>query len=289
MRLGLKFNLVMSAAFICGLALATVFVDTLTQRIARRSVLSNAASLMAEVDATIHYTNSEVAPLLGRLSKVQFLPQSVPFYAAERSFGLLTKELPEYSLRQPADNPTNPSDRPQQWEADIIAALQADPRRTSLTTERMTEAGEIMSLARPIRVGAECLQCHSTPEAAPAAMLDVYGSHNGFGWKLGSIVGAQIVSVPERVALSLAHDSLYILIGALAAVFTIMLVVLNLMLHAIIVAPVRRMARMADEVSLGNLDAPEFEHRSRDEISSLATSFNRMRRSLVAAFRLLDA
>ena len=68
-----------------------------------------------------------------------------------------------------------------------------------------------------------------------------------------------------------------------------MLVVLNLMLHAIIVAPVRRMARMADEVSLGNLDAPEFEHRSRDEISSLATSFNRMRRSLVAAFRLLDA
>jgi protein-histidine pros-kinase len=39
---------------------------------------------------------------------------------------------------------------------------------------------------------------------------------------------------------------------------------------------------------MGNLDAPEFETNGKDEIASLAESFNRMRRSLVNAMNLLE-
>ena len=118
-------------------------------------------------------------------------------------------------------------------------------------------------------------------------MVDIYGRENGFGWKVGDTVGAQIVSVPERVPLARARSNLYLLMGGLTIIFALMLVLLNLLLHFFIIVPVRRISKLADEVSLGNMEVPEFQHSSRDEIGSLAVSFNRMRRSLVAAMRML--
>jgi protein-histidine pros-kinase len=289
MSLRLKFNVVMIAAFVVGLTLAAVFINSLTQMIARQAVLSEAATMMAEVNATIHYTDSRVAPLLERSMNVQFLPEGVPFFAAQQTFGSLARQRPDYTFVQPADNPTNPSDRPAPWEEEIIQALRVQPTLTMLTTERQTSAGAVLSLSQPVRVeDKDCLVCHSTPKAAPPSMIDVYGSTNGFGWKLGDTVGAQIVSVPEQVAMTRARTSLIRVMSALAVVFAVMLVLLNILLHVFIIAPVRRISRMADEVSLGNLAVPEFGHISHDEIGSLAQAFNRMRRSLLAAVRLLE-
>ncbi len=289
MSLRLKFNIVMIASFAAGLALASVFVDSLSRRIARESVLSEAAVMMAAMNATLHYTETQVTPLLARPIKVQFLPQAIPYFAAQQSFDLLAKERPDYTLRQPAENPTNPNDRPAPWEAGIIRSFQENPGLQSLTTERATEGGGVISLSQPVRVTDNgCLACHSTPQAAPPSMIDVYGSDNGFGWKMNDTVGAQVVSVPVSVPLARARQSLYSIMAALSAVFAIMLVVLNLLLHRLIIGPVRRISRTADEISLGNLLVPEFVTSSKDEIGSLAQSFNRMRRSLVAAFNLLE-
>jgi HAMP domain-containing protein len=289
MSISLKFNIVMLAAFLAGLALAAVFINSITQVTARRAVLSEAATMMAGVNGTIHYTDSRVTPLLARQMTVQFLPEAIPFFAAQQTFDLVAKEHPDYTFRQPADNPTNPLDRPTEQEAEIIQTLRAQPRLTTLTTERQTSSGAILSLSQPVRVDSKtCLTCHSTPETAPSSMIDVYGTNNGFGWKLGDIVGAQIVSVPEQVALNRARSSLIGIMSALAIVFAVMMLLLNLLLRVFIIAPVRRISRTADQVSLGNLSVPEFEHGGRDEIGSLAQAFNRMRRSLVAALRLLE-
>lgn len=289
MSLRIKFNIVMLTAFLAGLVLAAAFLNMFSQRAAREAVVSEAALMMGQVDATIHYTDTQVSPLLSHPMSVQFLPQAIPFYAAQQTFDRLAAKFPDYTFRQPTTNPTNPSDRPLAWEADIIATLIAQPKLDSLVTERMTDAGKILSFSQPVRVDSkECLTCHSTPEAAPASMIDVYGKNNGFGWKLGSTVGAEIVSVPERVALAQVRRSLYAIMGSLAVVFAAMLVLLNLMLHIFIIKPVRRVSALADEVSLGNMDVPEIDASGKDEIGSLSRSFNRMRRSLAAALRLLE-
>ena len=119
-------------------------------------------------------------------------------------------------------------------------------------------------------------------------MIDLYGTANGFGWKLGDTVGAQIVSVPMQVALDRANQAFRVYLLALVAVFAVTIVLLNLLLHYVIVKPIRRMSGIASEISLGNMDAPEFAERGRDEIASLAGSFNRMRRSLANAMKLLE-
>jgi protein-histidine pros-kinase len=76
--------------------------------------------------------------------------------------------------------------------------------------------------------------------------------------------------------------------GGLSAVFLVMLVLLNLLLHYVIIRPVSRISAGAIEVSMGNMGAPEISVRGRDEIASLAESFNRMRRSLANTLKMLE-
>ena len=71
--------------------------------------------------------------------------------------------------------------------------------------------------------------------------------------------------------------------------FALAFVALNVMLTRIIVQPVARMSAAADQVSVGNFEVPEFTETGKDEIVQLGRAFNRMRRSLQTAMRMMDA
>ncbi|MDX2220143.1 MAG: DUF3365 domain-containing protein, partial [Burkholderiales bacterium] len=149
--------------------------------------------------------------------------------------------------------------------------------------------GGQLYLARPIQIkDPACLACHSVPAAAPASMLKLYGENNGFGWKHQEIIGAQVVSVPMDVPIKNANRAFTTFMSSLAAIFAVTFVVLNIMLSLLIVRPIREMSAAADKISTGDFDVPEFMDKGKDEISTLGTSFNRMRRSLQKAMKLLD-
>ena len=201
----------------------------------------------------------------------------------------LSSKFPDYRYKEAALNPTNPADKATDWEAGMIDAFRRDPALTSFAITRDSPAGPVLSIARPVRItDRDCLTCHSTPQAAPAAMVDLYGAKNGFNWQLGAVEGAQIVSIPMRVALARGNQLLLIQVGGLAAIFAVTLLLLNLLLHFVIIRPVRHISALAVAVSTGQADAPEFVESGHDEISALAASFNRMRRSLASAMRLLE-
>jgi protein-histidine pros-kinase len=119
-------------------------------------------------------------------------------------------------------------------------------------------------------------------------MIDKYGSANGFGWQLNQIIGAQVVSVPMSVPIDNTNRAFVTFLLSLCAVFVVLYVALNVMLSRLIVRPVTEMARMADAVSTGDFDMPEFNEKGRSEINHLGASFNRMRRSLEQAMRMID-
>jgi protein-histidine pros-kinase len=60
------------------------------------------------------------------------------------------------------------------------------------------------------------------------------------------------------------------------------------MMSALIVRPITRMSKSADEISTGNMEIPEFSETGKDEVALLAKSFNRMRRSLEKAIELIE-
>ena len=64
-------------------------------------------------------------------------------------------------------------------------------------------------------------------------------------------------------------------------------VAVNLLLHFVIIRPITRIASTAEAVSMGEIDTPEYRYNRADEIGRLASSFTRMHRSIVEAFRML--
>jgi HAMP domain-containing protein len=288
MGLKTKFNLIMLAAFLVGLALAASLSYEVVLQDAREQVLQQARILIDAASAVRGYTDKEIGPLLEAQNSVRFLPQTIPFFAAQAVLRELPADYHDYAYKEASLNPKNPADRATDWQADIINAFQSDTKQRELIVERNTPQGPTLNLARPVRLDNEgCLTCHSTPQKAPSTMIDLYGAEGGFGWKRGQVVGAQIVTVPLTVAFAKAHHLFFVLIGGVAAVFAATLLLLNLFLHFLVVQPVRRISAVAREVSLGNLDIPEYQLRGSDEIASLASSFNRMRRSLVGMMRML--
>jgi len=289
MGLRAKFNLVLLAAFVVGLALSGTLAYRIVNDNARREVSHEAAIMITAATAIRNYTAKEIKPLLADQLKVRFLPHVVSSWAAQTNLREVSAQFPAYTYKEAALNPTNPADRPTDWESDIIGEFQRNGTLKEFESVRDTPAGPILSVSRPIRItDPECLSCHSTPAAAPATMIDLYGSANGFGWKLNDVIGAQIVSVPMRVALDRADQLFMVIFGGLAVVFLITLLLLNLVLHVMIIRPIRQMSAIASDVSLGKTSAPEFSEQGHDEIASLAQSFNRMRRSLTNAMQLLD-
>jgi nitrogen fixation/metabolism regulation signal transduction histidine kinase len=77
---------------------------------------------------------------------------------------------------------------------------------------------------------------------------------------------------------------IYLVVIALVTMF-----MLDLALVVVVVRPVSRMAKAADEISKGNLEVEELPVKGKDEISVLARSFNRMYVSISKAIRMLEA
>jgi protein-histidine pros-kinase len=289
MGLRLKFNLVLLAVFGLGLLASGYLSYTLLERNARGEVSRDAGLMMEAALAIRGYTIEQVRPHLELQLMRVFLPQSVPAYAATETFNTLRKKYPDYSYKEATINPTNPRNRAGDWENDLIRIFREQPDTTELVGERDTPTGRSLYIARPIQIqNPACLTCHSTPAAAPPTMLQLYGSANGFGWKHNEIVGAQIVSVPMSVPIRNARHAFLTFIGSLAAIFALAFLVLNVMLTRIIVRPVAQMARAADQVSVGNFEVAELAEAGRDEIAQLGRAFNRMRRSLQTAMKMIE-
>ena len=187
-------------------------------------------------------------------------------------------------------NPTNPRDRAVAWEEDIVAAFKKNADMKEFIGERETPTGAALYIARPITItNPACLACHSTPDAAPKTLTDKYGPANGFGWTLNEPLGAQVVSVPLTLPLRQADHALLVVMGVLTGVFLLIGAALNLMLYRLVIRPVSALSGIADRVSLGEFEAPEFKVQSNDEIGVLSESFNRMRTSLAHAMKMLDS
>ncbi len=289
LSLAAKFNIVFLTIFGIGFVAASAVTNYLSQQNAREETLQNARVLMQAATAARSYTSSQIAPLLQTRLKYEFLPQSVPSFAATEHLANLLKAYPDYSYKEATLNPTNLRDRAADWEADLVNTLRAKPALAELVGQRSTATGPALYLARPLQIkDAACLRCHSVPDAAPTTMLDIYGRNNGFGWKHMEIIGAQVISVPMEVPLRRANAMLRTYMLSMLGIFVFLFVALNVMVHYFVTRRITQMSRLADQVSLGNFSAEEFNVAGSDELSVLARSFGRMRTSLASAMKMLE-
>jgi HAMP domain-containing protein len=106
---------------------------------------------------------------------------------------------------------------------------------------------------------------------------------------MGDAVGAQIISVPMSVPLGIADRAFRTLIVSLGGIALATMFLIDLAIILMVIRPVSRLSKAADEISKGNLNVPEIPAKGSDEIAQLAQSFNRMYLSLVKAIHMLES
>jgi methyl-accepting chemotaxis protein len=283
-----KINLAMLMVFIIGLSIAGYIANIILQENAKREVVTQASIMMEGALAIRNYTITEIKPLLIEQLEQTFLPQTVPSYAATQNFNRLREAHPEFIYKEAALNPTNPRNRAMDWESDIIQQFRNNMELKEIIGERNTPTGPSLFLARPMQINdADCLICHSTLDEAPEPLKTLYGTTNGYGWKLNEIVGSQIVSVPLSVPLNSANYVFNVFIFSLASIFILIFIILNILLRIFVIRPVHQITVIADEISKSGSSKDEFQIKGNDDIAKLSQSFNRMRRSLEKAMEML--
>jgi HAMP domain-containing protein len=69
--------------------------------------------------------------------------------------------------------------------------------------------------------------------------------------------------------------------------FCVLFLVINIAIRKLVLVPVSRVTRLADEASKGNLRDPEIKVTGGDELAEMSAAFNRMRRSIIKIVQLL--
>jgi protein-histidine pros-kinase len=289
LSLAVKFNVVFMIVFIVGFVASSLFANCLLQKSARDESLDKARMLMNAAAATSVYTSDHIVPLLENRLKFEFLPQSIPSFAATEQLQQLLKSYPDFLYKEATLNPTNPRDRATGWETGVVNQLRDKPDTKELIGERADDSGPSLFVAQPIQItNPACLACHTSPETTPKTVVDRYGPLNGFGWKLNEIIGARLVSVPLAVPLQRSAELLRTFMLSMLGIFVFLFCALNIMVHLFVTRRLRQMSALADRVSLGESDLPDMDVSGKDELARMGQSFVRMRTSLVSAMKMLE-
>jgi HAMP domain-containing protein len=293
-RMGLeyKFNIFLAIVFIIALTVSSSWLFALLENNAEIEIANKAQMLVQTMNAFRNYTTSNIEPLLKDRLELEpaFIPETVPAFSATEVFQQLRKNdnYRSFFYKEATLNPTNLRDKVDEFEKILVEQFRREPATEKLSGFRDLPGGRVFYIAHPLKVDkSSCLRCHSTPDRAPKSQVATYGSDNGYGWTLGEVVAAQVVSIPAEDILNNARDALQIIMGVLLGVFGAIVLVINYLLRRAVIRPIRNLARTAEAMSLGDLDA-EFEHQNQDEIGLLATAFNRMKSSLKISMSFLD-
>lgn len=278
--------------FLTSLAIVLSLLNFLLQGQAISRINQQSNLIMDSMLAVREYTSQHVNPIVAPLNNnnIEFMPEAVPSYSATTVFSFLKNNpsYSNYSYREATLNPTNLKDKADSTESDIIQEFRTNPTMKLKTGGRQTPVGSFHYIARPIKVSKQsCLACHSDPALAPKSQLLTYGKNNGFGWKLGETIGAQIVTVPVDAIYTSKWNSLLSLSSLVGLSFLGVGLATLILLQKLILKPIRLMSARADEASI-HPESIEFSEKLRpDEIGSIARSLERMKQSLIISMRML--
>ena len=265
LKLAPKFTIILLLVFLIGSSIGGLVLSKALQQRVEEQVTAKGIMLMESMLAVSRYTDQHVRPLLERYETPEvFWPEIIPAYSSRRVFEMLQEAGKgrgdfDYLYKAAVLNPTNPNDLADGFET----ALVADFRNNSNVQEKsgyreLSDQGLVFYSALPIRIhDPSCLECHSTPEAAPPGMLAQYGRENGFNWTLNEVLGTQIVYIPAEAVFNAAKKSFASVMLLFSGFFAIALLCLNALLKPLVVQPVQSLAKISEKLANDDIQSPE--------------------------------
>jgi hypothetical protein len=175
------------------------------------------AELALAFDVAIRdYVAESIRPAMAqRVGRDEFVAEAMSSsYVARSVFEKVNRRFADYVIKFSSENPRNPKNRSDREEEVILAYFREHPEADDwkgtlhLRTRDTDQLEEFYVCARPRRIRRECLQCHGRPGDSPRALVALYGSKGGFGYRVGDLAGMDVVGIPmNRVRTALYRDA----------------------------------------------------------------------------------
>ncbi|HQS02336.1 MAG TPA: response regulator [Halothiobacillus sp.] len=303
-RIGTKLTAFLILAFLLSIAVSGVFLSNAMNTKAQAEIQMRAEMLTRVMNSVRSYTSLHINPKLREQlhTSPEFIAETVPAFAARTVFETFRSDplFADYAYKEATLNPTSLSDQADAFEQTLIARFRADPALKVLSGFREEGGRNLFYTARPLAVTQpSCLQCHSTPAAAPQSLRATYGDQHGFGWKLGEIVAAQTIYVPSDEVFAQGHQYLMRAMGIFFGVFAIGTALLIWQIRRTVVRPIQRLTNAARAIGSGSATAEQlavFDEpqmcqlaQQNDEPGELARSFRMMAHEVANREHTLNA
>jgi|GEM_PF-5637678 len=256
MGLRLKFNWVVVICLLIAFVAIYWFQRNNTIVQAEMNLLRQAEHLFQVSESIRAYNSEEVAPLISSDSD-RFFPQTISSYAVSRVFINANEKTPELSYKVAITDSEIELYKPVIWQQNVINQFVSNPQQPLLTDKVADAKGTFLFYAKPI-------------------------------FNQDEVIGAKFIRLDQQDIMQNIEDSLFKFMLILAGIFIVIVLVFNLMLHALVLKPIQELATQAEKISQGDAESEELEISGKDEINRIATAFNRMQRSLKAAMSMLS-
>ncbi|MEM9483778.1 MAG: DUF3365 domain-containing protein [Cyanobacteria bacterium P01_F01_bin.116] len=259
-NLGPKFSLLLALVWLLGGG-ATLFM--LSQHLnaqAEQTMSERAEIVLTAMQAARDYTQHNIQPLVNTYAKAQttddsqFVQEIIPNFAARSIFANFREQDPgfqDYLYKEAAVNPTNPTDRADDFEAALFPQLQPlteDPPE-KISGYRKLNDQNLFYLARPLVMkDTSCLACHGQAQDAPLALIKTYGDRNGFGWQLNEVVATQLMYVPADMIFARGQQNLFTVAKTFLAIFGSLFILINLLLWRNVIRPLGVLTKTAKHI-----------------------------------------
>jgi hypothetical protein len=269
-----KFTKILGLLFLCGSLISFMILAQVQNQSAQAVVTQQSMTLMSTLNALRNEYSTQIVPLLDEdLDQApSFVPETVPSYVVRQVFEAFRTEekFQNYFYKDAAPNPTNPRDQADEFEFDLVQRFSDNPDLDELHGFRQRDRETVYYVAHPLRLTeSSCLICHSTPEVAPANLIETYGAEGGFGWQLDEIIAAQVIYLPATQILWIARRNTLIAILIFMGIFGIALIFLNRLLTRTVIAPLAPMTRVATPLSYSENQQPQTDQRQEEDLEQL--------------------
>jgi PAS domain-containing protein len=258
------------------------------------SVVETQAAIALQFDLSIRkYVADKIRPIMyDFVGEQNFIPEAMSTSFVARSiFEDVRTRFPDYVLKFSSDDPRNPANLAGPEELKIIRYFNSHPEVKTWSGNIMIDDREYFAKFNARRMKKSCLHCHGEPEDAPRSLLDRYGAKAGFHRPVGEVIALDTVGIPvqsiqEKLWKEITGNFIFIGLGFillyLALFVSVKLLVTNRL--AGITKHFARVSGADDDVQI----EPIAETGHRDEISTLAVSFNTLARKLRRYYNSLE-
>ena len=288
--MGIHKKFVMMMVFIC--LLGTSAIGAASYKLSEHNAIKEAKHkgeiLFNHILATRQFFKNNQLPLIHELvAKDRFYPTLMSGFTVTRAiWDHFKSELSGYEFKQATLDPLHPPNKADSHELSLIGKFQA--RKDLKILEGVVDRGSksFYYMAHPIGVDSKgCLRCHGNPADAPKDQIEIYGTENGYNWKLDDVVSTFIVYISIDEPLRAAKRTAIILFAAIGGSMLVALLIIGAIMDRTVVMPIVNLSARAEELSFGKDLAKRVDLPREDEVGELAKAIERLRNSLARLFR----